>query len=332
MSIKPNPRRPPRRRRPKPPSNPHPLHHLATALVPHKGSTCATGRRTPSPPPPSADSGPTQRLPAPGEADLPERAQTFSCWPRVPAGASDPLVSGMASPELCAGLNRCVVLADPAASDAGVLPLDAVHEILLRLPAKELCRLRAVCRSWRSLLSDPLFAADHAARHPEPLIILGYNTMENGSLVKIMDLSGHIVKQVRVDDHRVMSLPLNLACVRTIEDGSCRLVNPATAAMYHVRENLAKMFQIDCDEAMYLFGQVASTREYKAFRKVTFSHVGEYGFLYEICTLSGNSHARWRPIQGPPNTFGWSEGTGIVIDGVAHFLIADVYLAVIQNI
>ena len=32
-----------------------------------------------------------------------------------------------------------------AASNAGVLPADAVYEILLRIPAKDLCRFRVVC-------------------------------------------------------------------------------------------------------------------------------------------------------------------------------------------
>ncbi|KAF8664301.1 hypothetical protein HU200_054849 [Digitaria exilis] len=31
--------------------------------------------------------------------------------------------------------------------------MDVLHEVLLRVPAKELCRLRLICRSWRSLTS-----------------------------------------------------------------------------------------------------------------------------------------------------------------------------------
>ena len=58
----------------------------------------------------------------------------------------------------CAMPERRIVSA-PAASDINVLPLDAMRQILLRLQAKELCRLRLVCRLWRSLLSDPYFAA-----------------------------------------------------------------------------------------------------------------------------------------------------------------------------
>ncbi|CAN6339100.1 unnamed protein product [Urochloa humidicola] len=48
-----------------------------------------------------------------------------------------------------------------AGANYGVLPVDVLYDILLCLPAKELCRLRLVCQSWRSLTSDPLFAKAH---------------------------------------------------------------------------------------------------------------------------------------------------------------------------
>jgi len=38
-----------------------------------------------------------------------------------------------------------------ASQNDGLLPTNVLYEVLLRLPAKELCRLRLVCRSWRSL-------------------------------------------------------------------------------------------------------------------------------------------------------------------------------------
>ena len=98
----------------------------------------------------------------------------------------------MASSKLCAG-----PLVDPAL--AGVLPADAMYEILLWLPAKDLYRLRVVCRPWRSLLSDPRFIAAHAARHPAPLIVAGYPTgvRNRRFLFDILDLSGRVVKRVR---------------------------------------------------------------------------------------------------------------------------------------
>ncbi|OEL23486.1 hypothetical protein BAE44_0015495 [Dichanthelium oligosanthes] len=67
----------------------------------------------------------------------------------------------------------------PGNGVAALLTADALYEILLRLPAKDLCRLRAVCLAWRSLLSDPRFAAAHAAHHRGPLIVTGYDRCRN---------------------------------------------------------------------------------------------------------------------------------------------------------
>lgn len=83
-----------------------------------------------------------------------------------------------------------------------VLPLDAVYEILLRLPGKDLCRLRAVCRLWRSLLSDDhAFAAAHATRHRhrEPFVVAaaGHDAERTEILYDILDLSGQVVKLAR---------------------------------------------------------------------------------------------------------------------------------------
>ena len=67
-----------------------------------------------------------------------------------------------------------------------ILPADAVYEILLRLPARTLCRFRAVCRSWRSLTTDPFFIQAH---RPEPLLVLA----GNGGDIHIMDMAGSVV-------------------------------------------------------------------------------------------------------------------------------------------
>nr|CAB3454817.1 unnamed protein product [Digitaria exilis] len=82
--------------------------------------------------------------------------------------------------------------ADPLAANDGVLPTDVLREILLRVPAMALCRLRLVCRSWRSLTSDPRFATAHTARHPL-LVGLEYGLDE----IHVIDLySGSIVKRI----------------------------------------------------------------------------------------------------------------------------------------
>jgi len=222
-----------------------------------------------------------------------------------------------------------------AATNIGALPLDALYDILLRLPAKELCRLRLVCRSWRALLSDAAFAAAHAARYPEPLILVGYNNdpvLESSGdwkyqgVISVMDLSGHVVKNLRVDGH-ITNMSLHLACVKKTGDGSCRcrLVNPATGAVHHVpRKDPA---YDGYSYSLCPFGQVASTREYKVLRKVSYSLNGNARVLYEICTIVGRSsavhgQAQWRMIQDPPCCIDidWCTKASVVIDGVVYFL------------
>ena len=80
----------------------------------------------------------------------------------------------------------------------GVLPIDTLYEILIRLPAKEVCRLRVICRPWRSLLSDPQFIAAHATHHRRPLIVAGHDKShrDDGILCDIIDISGQVIKQI----------------------------------------------------------------------------------------------------------------------------------------
>ncbi|XP_057448180.1 F-box/kelch-repeat protein At3g23880-like [Lotus japonicus] len=61
------------------------------------------------------------------------------------------------------------------------LPFDLVVEIMCRLPVKPVLRFRCVCKSWKSLISDPRFAKKHLRCSPKTdftrhHLILHYNT------------------------------------------------------------------------------------------------------------------------------------------------------------
>ncbi|KAK1612213.1 hypothetical protein QYE76_035886 [Lolium multiflorum] len=88
-------------------------------------------------------------------------------------------------------MNRSKV---PVAETGLALPPEVVEEILLRVPGRQLRRLRAVCQSWRSLLSDPSFLNMHAAFRPALILALA----ENDNRIDVVDFSGHIIKQIRV--------------------------------------------------------------------------------------------------------------------------------------
>ncbi|XP_034580698.1 F-box protein At3g07870 [Setaria viridis] len=198
---------------------------------------------------------------------------------------------------------------------AGALPEDAIYEILLRLPAKDLCRLRAVCRPWRSLLSDPAFAAAHAARHPEPLIVAGYTSHsvmnDDGILFDIMDQSGRVVRRIRQANNkeghneRMVLVPTQGDLVCLVQHWcrrSCRLLNPATGAVHVLPEGLAEEHAMHEGKLAYCalaFGQVAATGEYKVLR-VFRGYLPHGRELCEVFTLNGGSHGRWRGIRTAP--------------------------------
>ncbi|XP_062181774.1 F-box/kelch-repeat protein At3g23880-like [Phragmites australis] len=240
----------------------------------------------------------------------------------------------MASSRPCAGPDRHVV-PTLAASGTGVLPLDAVYEILLRVPAKALCRLRTVSQLWRVLLSDPWFAAAHAARHPEPLFIAAYfDELLHAEIIDIMDLSGQIVKRVRVEkDDMVLRVAHDLVCVLKIVSGECQLLNPVTGAVHLLPNDLAeehtasRLNRSDYDDdGMYLFGQVASMREYKVLRILERMCYGKPADLCEVCTLDSGTDARWRAKQAPPDSFVYNDRNSVVIDGVVYLTSWNAYL------
>ncbi|WVZ71307.1 hypothetical protein U9M48_019905 [Paspalum notatum var. saurae] len=213
-----------------------------------------------------------------------------------------------------------------------------MYDILLQLPAKTLCRLRAVCRPWRSLLSSPMFIA---ARHPGPhLLIAGYGGgTEQEISFSIMDLSGDVIKRVRrKDGDRIMGISSDLVCIKAVHDGgSYRLVNPATGAVHRLPQHLAQEHVAqglklrDYCEPVHMFGLV-SNGECKVLRMLPRRNpdggANNKDRLLEVCTLnSSRRRARWRGVtqlQGASMSLVWDDWTAI--DGVVYLLKGGWYL------
>jgi hypothetical protein len=256
----------------------------------------------------------------------------------------------MASSKLCAGAGRFVAEARVVLTLAGGdLPPDAVYEILLRVPGRDLCRLRAVCRPWRSLLSDPAFVVAHAARHAEPLVVAGYatHTSSNGVLCEILDLSGRVVWRVRAPapapgvgetttpttgNEWVASTGIGLVCVAEGAGVNCRLLDPSAAAAGAAaralprglaEEHAAHERDVSHHTAMIALGQVASTGERKVLRVLDL-FPGMARQLYEIITLDGGCNSgrgRWRKAMAPAHIVGF--GTWTAIDQMVYFFSSE---------
>ncbi|CAL5076127.1 unnamed protein product [Urochloa decumbens] len=238
----------------------------------------------------------------------------------------------MASPEPSSSPpSQSMVHGAPAASNSGVLPADVLFDVLLRLPAKELCRLRAVCRAWCSLTFDPLFASAHAARHP--LFLASFR--DDRAHICVVDLCGTVVKRIpNAEGHQLLHTRLDLACVATARYG-CRVLNPATGSVEilperpaddHLnRENFRKL------NTSFAFGRIATTGEYKVLR--IFDRLSLHGFneqqLFEVLTIQGASsssssgRAQWRARQSHDRFV--EASSAIVVGEVVYFKVDRLY-------
>ncbi|KAG2640889.1 F-box/LRR-repeat protein At2g43260-like [Panicum virgatum] len=220
-----------------------------------------------------------------------------------------------------------------AAASSDRIPPDVLFDVLLRLPARDLCRLRAVSRSWRALASDPLFVAAHAERHGEPLFLAKFR--DDMTSVYVVDLSGGVVKRMGIAAgagsgpyHRLLRTRLDLGCLAT-DWNRCSVLDPATGAVHVLPERPAEehanCVNLSNPYTFFALGQVASTGEHKVlrmFNRLGFHNGGQQ--IFEVFTINGGTgHARWRGRQGPGLFI--DECSSVVVDGVVYFLTSRVY-------
>ncbi|CAL5078978.1 unnamed protein product [Urochloa decumbens] len=185
--------------------------------------------------------------------------------------------------------------------------MELLIEILLLLPAKEVCRVRAVCPSWRSLTYDPLFVPAYAARRRGPLLAVH----RGNACIDLVDVSGDVVKRIRTN----------------MESHELKDLTQLSGAGFPVW-NL-----------WIAFGQVASTGEYKLVRIVEdsiFERVGEDPVCEVFTFREGTGHwgkkgnpaayrgrnRQWRQREHPPARLDPSCTNGVTVKGDAYFLFA----------
>lgn len=220
-------------------------------------------------------------------------------------------------------------------SAAGELPPDLLCDVLLSLPAKDLCRLRAVNHTWRSLLTaDPLFADAHAGRHRGPLLLATFHGDDARVHVVGLSSGAAVVKRVVVGDghrhHRLLRTRLDVACVSS-QSNTCRVLHPATGASYPLPESPAAAHvnraNVRRPYTFHAMGKVPSTGEYKVLRM--FNRMEFTGFdedqLFEVLTLVNGDglQAQWR-ARNSCGVF-VEGGSAIVVEGIVYFKVDKVY-------
>ncbi|CAN6213510.1 unnamed protein product [Urochloa humidicola] len=190
-----------------------------------------------------------------------------------------------------------------------VLPMDVVYDILLLLQARPLSRFRAVCKSWRSLLTDdPRFAAAHAALHrrdpPLIAVCVAVGSRGDAAEIKLMDsTSGRFVKRVGAG-----TSPALLSQVRP-HDGLVLLTHHLGEVL-HVLDPTTGAASLLPDDGGYkssfAFGRAAPPSiggdqddggEYKVL------WLSSIPLVYKILTVDGGDggcHGEWRDVPTEP--------------------------------
>ncbi|KAI5009261.1 hypothetical protein ZWY2020_010517 [Hordeum vulgare] len=169
-----------------------------------------------------------------------------------------------------------------ATSNDGVLPMDLLYDILLRLPAETLCRFRAVCRSWRSLLSHPDFIA--AARNPGPLIAVGIKDYLSRNEVTVFDMeSGDAVTRVNTANNELTHAMSHdrVLCILDPQN-RLRLLDPANGDVFLLPDHAPPPghMLIWCP-----VGRAASTGEHKVLAITASTSDRHEPFVCKILTL-----------------------------------------------
>ncbi|KAK1611997.1 hypothetical protein QYE76_035670 [Lolium multiflorum] len=220
-----------------------------------------------------------------------------------------------------------------AAETTGVaLPPDMVEEILMRVPARSLYRLREVCRSWRSVVSEPSFVKAHAALHP-PFIL----TLDGaGHHIEMVDLSGNAVKQIdvpaAVEEGMLPAQPGPLYLFRTINCNRVRVVDPDAGAISALPvddlDPPVGQWMGHWPQPCYTLFRDFSTGHRKVLRIATLDGP-RIEQLCHVLTLDGGNDGkqrRWRPAPSPPVCITTDPGVaGVIVQRFVCFLPDKIY-------
>ncbi|GJN03454.1 hypothetical protein PR202_ga20904 [Eleusine coracana subsp. coracana] len=243
-------------------------------------------------------------------------------------------------------------VAAATASHGRVLPQDVLFDILLRLPAKDICRFRAVCRHWQSLTSEPLFIEAHTARHPpDPLITASSYSDHDGQHVHVivMDLSGRVVKRVPSEDGLMLvQSRLDLICVSD-SDGRFSVMNRATGDIRRLPETPPEEDEDYTDSSsedeerdrnpsytVFALWRVDSTGEYKVLRlsAIDTEDPRDPHIICSVLTINNRPgrKTRWTYAEYPPENVPVVMDNVAVIDGAVYFFWSqDAYDSKVQQ-
>ncbi|KAL6656201.1 hypothetical protein ACP70R_007027 [Stipagrostis hirtigluma subsp. patula] len=209
------------------------------------------------------------------------------------------------------------------------IPPDVIEEILLRLPARSLLRLRIVCKQWCNMISNPRFIMEHAYRAPEHLLLYLPKVEIPPSKTLIpcratfidekWSLSGFAASHMDPDSRFFASCNGLLCFYKTY---TLKITNPATGQSLH----LSKPDSILLYDFHYLysFGYVPVTGEYKLvhFLRELQRYKSGQPFHFDTIQVYTLGDDKWRDIRNPIPCCMVNLGV-VNVDGAMYWLTED---------
>jgi hypothetical protein len=195
-----------------------------------------------------------------------------------------------------------------------------LYDILLRLPTEALCRFRAVCRSWRSLLCHPEFIA--AAHNPGiRLLAVGIDDfslsndafvvdMESGDALRVKTAANDVCSYVEAEARAVG--PDHMVFVWS-KQSRLRMLDLARGAVCILPDHAPPVGSTTSCTVWH----AASRGERKVLAIASLAGGGQ-----QVCKILnlGDIDTGWRDTGGPPLSVMTHVNCVTVINGVAYFL------------
>ncbi|CAK9149298.1 unnamed protein product [Ilex paraguariensis] len=206
-------------------------------------------------------------------------------------------------------------------SDSSI-PFDIVFSMLKILPAISLMRFKCVCKSWRELITDPLFVEahqTHSQTRPEAthLLIHCTNSMLN-QYIFAANHHGKVSSEFPTLQFRVpgpcTDIVNGLICFYSYEHNRVAVLNLTTCETVTLPLIKSQSQNPNCYRPSYNLGFDPVTRKFKVLSFWTVRIGDSKKVESEILTLGTNS---WRKIDGPVHKL---RGKTVCVNGVVYWM------------
>ncbi|PNY15547.1 F-box/kelch-repeat protein [Trifolium pratense] len=207
------------------------------------------------------------------------------------------------------------------------LPFDLIPEILSRLPVKSLLQFRCVCKSWKSLISDPKFANKH----------LTLSTTHTIHCISYRDNVHVLLKSYSLDSvlTNITETQFPSSNGKVFLVGSCngmlflaakdllvfQLWNPSIRKFKELPPPIIEPQQFPL---MYGFGYDPISDKYKVMVMFCFGHLFHDGWIVEVMKLQVKVHTlgtdSWKNVLDFPFVFASAQG-GQYASGSINWLL-----------